>query len=404
MNKGLRIFGLILATVTILLGVFYMGIRWDYTHRPAVEKVTTMFNKGNEIIPQTDFEPFWKAWNILNEKSIFVKKITDQDKVWGSISGLASSINDPYTVFFPPEEAKSFSESVSGEFSGLGMEVGMKDKILTVIAPLKDTPAYKGGMKSGDKILKIDSISTNDLSIDKAIRLMRGEKGTKVVLTIFREGEKSTREISLIRDIIAIPTIDTKKRDDGIFVISLYNFSATSTQLFREALQEFANSGSTKLVLDLRGNPGGYLESAIDMASWFLPKDKTVVVEDDGSKNPTIYKSTGYNVFAKSNLKMVILIDSGSASASEILAGALSEHGVAKLVGIQSFGKGSVQELVQVTPETYLKVTVAKWLTPKGVSISEQGLKPDYEVKLPKDYDKTKKDTQMDKAVEILNK
>src|SRR3989344_2335438 len=218
MNKGLRIFELILATVTILLGVFYMGIRWDYTHRPAVEKVTTMFNKGNEIIPQTDFEPFWKAWNILNEKSIFVKKITDQDKVWGSISGLASSINDPYTVFFPPEEAKSFSESVSGEFSGLGMEVGMKDKILTVIAPLKDTPAYKGGMKSGDKILKIDSISTNDLSIDKAIRLMRGEKGTKVVLTIFREGEKSTREISLIRDIIAIPTIDTKKRDDGIFV------------------------------------------------------------------------------------------------------------------------------------------------------------------------------------------
>lgn len=402
MNKKLRIFGLIIAIATTLLVVFYMGARWEYSHRPSYQKVVSIFNKENEISSQTDFEPFWKAWNILNEKSIFIKKISDQDKVWGSISGLASSINDPYTAFFPPDEAKSFSESVSGEFSGLGMEVGIKDKVLTVIAPLKDTPAYKGGMKSGDKILKIDSISTNDLSIDKAVRLMRGDKGTKVVLTIFREGEKATREITLVRDTIAIPTIDTKKRDDGVFVISLYNFSATSSELFRKALQEFANSGTNKLILDLRGNPGGYLESSIDMASWFLQKGKTIVIEDDGSKNPTLYKSIGYNVFENSNLKMVILIDGGSASASEILAGALSEHGVAKLVGAQSFGKGSVQELVQVTPETYLKVTVAKWLTPKGISISEHGLTPDYIVKLPKDYDKTKKDTQMDKAVEIV--
>ncbi len=404
MNKKLKIAGLATGSIVVLLAVFWLGVHWEYTHRPAADKVATLFNKQGQVLSQTDFDPFWKAWNILNEKSIYAKKVTDQDKVWGSISGLASSLGDPYTVFFPPDEAKSFSESVSGEFGGLGMEVGIKDKVLTVISPLKDTPAYKGGMKAGDKILKIDATSTNDLTIDKAIRLMRGEKGTKVVLTIFREGESATREVTLVRDVIAIPTIDTKQLPNGVFVISLYNFSANSSDLFRDALQTFANSGSNKLILDLRGNPGGYLESAVDMASWFLPKGKLVVTEDDGTKHPNTYKSTGYDVFGEGKIKMAVLIDGGSASASEILAGALSEQGVASLVGTQSFGKGSVQELVPVTADTYIKVTVAKWFTPKGVSISEHGLTPDYVVKLPKDYDKTKVDTQMDKAVEIVLK
>ena len=282
------------------------------------------------------------------------------------------------------------------------MEVGIKDNVLTVVAPLKDTPAYRAGIKPGDKILKIDSTLTSSLNIDNAIKMMRGDKGTTVILTILHLGEQSPEEIKIVRDIINIPTLDTEARKDGIFVIKLYSFTATSADLFRNAMQQFVNSGDSKLVLDLRGDPGGYLDAAVDMASWFLPEGKTVVTEDYGpNKAPDVLRSKGYNIFTN-KLKFVILIDGGSASASEILAGAMQDNGIAKLVGAQSFGKGSVQEVVDVTPDTILKITVARWLTPNGTSISEKGLTPDYPVAITqKDVD-NKVDPQMDKAVELL--
>jgi carboxyl-terminal processing protease len=282
------------------------------------------------------------------------------------------------------------------------MEVGMKDKILTVIAPLKDTPAYKAGIKSGDKILKIDKTTTTNLSIDAAIKLIRGPKGTTVTLTILRDGMNQPQEIKIVRDTINIPTLDTEMRKDGIFVIKLYSFDANSANLFRDAMKKFVDSGTDKLLLDLRGNPGGYLDAAVDMASWFLPGNKVVVTEDyGGNKSPDVYRSKGYDIFTN-KLKFVILMDGGSASASEILAGAMQDNGRAKLVGTQSFGKGSVQEVVNITKDTILKITVAKWLTPNGTSISEKGLTPDYPVEITqKDFD-AKKDPQMDKAVQLL--
>jgi carboxyl-terminal processing protease len=241
------------------------------------------------------------------------------------------------------------------------------------------------------------------LSIDKAISLIRGEIGTTVTLTIFRDGEKDSREIKIVRDIINTPTVETKLRPDGVFVITLYSFSANSADLFRNALKEFTAAKTDKLILDLRGNPGGYLDSAVSMASRFLPSGKPVVLEDYGNnKKQKTYRSEGYNVF-DNKLKFVILIDKGSASASEILAGAMQDYGIAKLVGEQSYGKGSVQEVVNITPDTILKITIAKWLTPKGTSISLKGLTPDYKVDFTqKDVD-AKKDPQMDKAVELLN-
>jgi carboxyl-terminal processing protease len=207
----------------------------------------------------------------------------------------------------------------------------------------------------------------------------------------------------MIRDTINIPTLDTELRKDGIFSIKLYSFSANSASLFRDAIRSFAKSGSDKLLLDLRGNPGGYLDSAVDISSWFLPSGKTVVSEDYGNnKAPDVYRSRGYNLF-NDKLKFVILIDGGSASASEIVAGAMQDNKRAKLVGAQSFGKGSVQETIKVTPDTLLKITVAKWLTPNGTSISEKGLTPDYLVEpTPKDIS-DKIDPQLNKAVEILN-
>src|SRR3989344_1975761 len=322
----------------------------------------------------------------------------------GNISGLVDSLNDPYSVFFTPEEAKSFEDEIAGNFSGVGMEVGIKDKVLTVIAPLKNTPAYRANIKPGDKILKIDEVVTSCLGIEEEIKLMRGEKDTTVVLVIAREGNKEPIEIKIVRAIIEIPTLDTEFRKDSIFVIRLYSFSANSANLFRDAIKSFVESGTDKLLLDLRGNPGGYLEAAVDITSWFLPGGKVVVTEDYGSdKNPEIFRSRGYDVF-NDKLKFVVLIDGGSASASEIVAGALQDHKRAKLVGEKSFGKGSVQEAIKITPDTLLKITVAKWLTPNGNLIEQKGLTPDYLVEFTKKDLESKKDPQLEKAVELLLK
>lgn len=351
-----------------------------------------------------DLAPFWKAIGILNDRFVSTTASSsvpsDKDKVYGAIEGLTAKYGDPYTVFFPPKESTEFSEEVRGNFEGVGMEIAIKDKVLTVVAPLKNTPAERAGIKPGDQILKIDKFFTNSMSVEEAIKHIRGPRGTTVTLAIKRNG--GIEDIKVTRDVINIPTIDTKLRDDGVFVISLYNFSANSASLFRTALRKFIESGSDKLILDLRNNPGGYLESAIDMASFFLPLGKTVVIEDAGGKaKQKSEKSSGYDVFSD-KLKMVILLNEGSASASEILAGALHEHGIAKLVGEKSFGKGSVQELVEVTPETSLKVTIARWLTPKGISISQNGLAPDVKVEFTKKDLEKKRDPQMDKAVAIL--
>lgn len=391
------------ALVIVLFLITFFGGEYIGSHKKsAIAQTINIANKETGVTTDADFEPFWKVWNTINEKYPSANKVTDQERVYGAISGLMGSLNDPYSVFFSPDEAKSFEEEIAGNFTGIGMEVGLKDKILTVIAPLKDTPAYRAGIKPGDKILKIDKKVTSGLSIEDAIKLIRGEKGTTVTLTIFHEGDKEPREIKIVRDTIDIPTLDTEIRPDGIFVIKLYSFSANSADLFRNAMKKFVDSGSDKLLLDLRGNPGGYLDSAVDISSWFLPSGKVVVTEDYGNnKTPVIFRSKGYNIF-NDKLKFVILVDGGSASASEIVAGAMQDQGRAKLVGSQSYGKGSVQEAMKITPDTLLKITVAKWLTPNGTSISLKGLTPDYVVEFTKkDFD-SKTDPQMDKAVQLL--
>ncbi|MFA6386224.1 MAG: S41 family peptidase [Candidatus Paceibacterota bacterium] len=392
----------IVVSILLLGVVFGIGLYFGYSRRPDIDKVTSIINKTPTFETTADFAPFWKAWNTLKEKSIYSDKITDQERVWGAIKGLAGATGDPYTTFFNPEDNKLFKDEIKGSFSGIGAEIGMKDNVLTVIAPLKGTPAFTAGIKKGDKIIKIDNVSTNDMSVDMAINKIRGERGTTVTLNIFRTGENQTRDIKIVRDTIAIPTVDTEARPDGIFVIKFYSFSENSDNLFAGALDEFSKSGSHKLLLDLRGNPGGYLDAAVNIGSWFIDEGKVIVSEDFGSsKKAQVYRSHGPKLFTD-KLQFVVLVDGGSASASEILAGALKEQGVATLVGEKTFGKGSVQELVDITKDTSLKVTVAKWLTPNGVSISQVGIDPD--VKVPytlKDF-QALRDPQMDKAVEIL--
>ncbi len=393
------------ASSTVLLVFLFLGIGIyiGFNNSPEIDKVVNVSGKETTVKTKTDFAPFWKVWNDINEKYPNASKVSDQERVYGAISGLIGSLNDPYSVFFKPDDAKLFNADIQGNFGGVGMEVGMKNKILTVIAPLKNTPAYKANIKSGDKILKINDKVTSNMSIEKAIKLIRGDIGTTVILTIFRDGDKKPKEIKIVRATINIPTLDTILRKDGIFEIKLYSFTANSAELFRDALKKFSLAKTDKLLLDLRGNPGGYLDSAVSISSWFLKKGKTVVTEDyGGNSKAKIYRSQGYNIFSN-KLKFVILIDSGSASASEILAGAMQDYKKALLVGDKSYGKGSVQEVLKVTPNTLLKITVARWLTPNGNSISEKGLTPDYKVPFTKKDFENKKDPQLNKAVELLN-
>lgn len=395
---------LIFLVIAILGGVFTLGYYSGEKSRSALAEITDLKNKEVGKPQDADFSLFWEAWNTLNQKYAGSTTPPSNERVWGAIEGLTASYDDPYTTFFPPEEAKNFEETVSGNFGGVGMEVGIRDGALLIIAPLKNTPAYRAGVKAGDKIIKIDDTESAGLSVDKAVKLIRGEKGTTVVLTISRDGKEEPFKVSMVRDAIEIPTVDTELRPDGVFVLRLYNFSALSPGFFRQGLRQFVESGSDKLILDLRNNPGGYLEAAVDMASWFLPAGKVIVGEDFGKdRESENYRSKGYNVF-REGLGMVILINGGSASASEILAGALRDHGKAVLVGEKSFGKGSVQELVKLSDSTSLKVTVARWLTPNGTSISGNGIKPDVEIKISPEDEKKLIDTQLEKAVEILLK
>lgn len=363
-----------------------------------------LLGDGLDSTPDTsaDLTDFWKAWNALNDRFVQTHATstppTAESKIWGAIQGLAASYGDPYTVFMPPSEAKKFQDDIRGDFQGVGMEIGMKDGVLTIIAPLKGTPAERAGLRSGDMIISIDKTSTDGMSTDEAVKLIRGEKGTTVTFVILRDGESI--EIPVVRDTITVPTIETKM-EDGVFVISFYSFTANSSQLFAKAIADFRKSGSNKLIIDLRSNPGGYLESAVSISSHFLPKGAAVVTEDyKGKQENVVHRSRGIGGLPEGT-KVAVLIDQGSASASEILAGALQDAGAATLIGTRSFGKGSVQELVDINGGA-LKVTIARWLTPAGRSISDGGLTPDIEVEYTKEDREAKADPQKARAIQFL--
>lgn len=378
-----------------------------------------------------DIKTFWKVWEILDNEFVTTKHrdplSTDEDReatstastthvideelsqqekrIYGAIKGMVDAEGDPYTTFFTPSEAKTFETEIKGSFEGVGMEVGKKDGVITVITPLPGSPSEKAGIQAGDKVIKINKIITTDMTIDAAVNMIRGTKGTEVVLTIYRDGIDKPLEFKIIRDKIELPTL-TKKYDKytNIYTIKVYSFSEDIAELFKQAIEEFQTTNSKRLIIDLRGNPGGYLDAAVQIASYFVPQGKIIVSQDYGKKREQeILRSFGYNVIGQ-NTKIVILVDGGSASASEILAGALQDYKLATIVGQKTFGKGSVQEYLKVTPTTGLKVTIARWLTPLGRSISVSGLTPDVEIKNTEADLKNKIDAQYQKAVEILTK
>jgi carboxyl-terminal processing protease len=355
---------------------------------------------------KADLDEFWRVWELLEEKYVSASstdEITVEQRIEGAINGLVKSYGDPYTVFMPPSDANMFEEDISGNFGGVGMEVGLRDGVTTVIAPLPDTPATAAGIVAGDVIVEIDAKSTEGMSIDEAVQLIRGEPGTTVSLKLYREGEEQFLDKVVTRAEIMIPTVVTEVKDN-VFIISLYSFNAIAEGKMREALSEYAKSGKKKLILDLRGNPGGFLQSAVSIGSYFIPAGKTIVSENFGEGlEDEHYRSQGKTLGEFNPDNMLVLVDGGSASASEILAGALQEHGIAKLLGAQTFGKGSVQELVSLDDGSSLKVTVARWFTPNGVSISKAGLAPDIIVERTPQQVIDNVDPQLDAAIKWLN-
>lgn len=371
---------------------------------PVGSSVTVTPLGGAQAPSGVDMGKFWQAWQLLNDNFVQTHASntipSDQEKVYGAIEGLTASYGDPYTVFFPPKEADNFNAQIKGSFGGVGMELADKEGVITVVAPLKGSPAEAAGIRTGDMVVAVDATSTIGLDVDSAVSMIRGPIGTSVKITIKRAGESQPLSFTIVRQTIQVPIIKTTARSDGVFVIELYSFSENSADLFRGALREFFQSGDTKLLLDLRGNPGGYLDAAVDIASYFLPVGETVVTEDyKGKQQNIVHRSLGYNVFANKKLSMAILVDQGSASASEILSGALQQHGVAKLIGTRTFGKGSVQQLMDLGGGAEIKITVARWLTPNGTNISDGGIQPDIKADRTADDVAKGKDPQKDAAL-----
>lgn len=395
MKRKNRQDGLIrISQVVIALLIFGLGIAFSeaYSH----SKIPSDISRDNE-----HQELFWKVWNLLEERYPFDEPTSDT-KFYGAISGLAESYGDDYTSFFPPQDAQYFNETVSGEFGGIGAEITLEQGYLVVVAPLENSPAQASGLKPTDIIMKVDGDKVSGMTLNEAISRIRGEVGTTVTLSVLREGNEDLRDIEITRDIVTIPVIETEVID-GVFVIHLFNFNEKSSDEFSEAITEFKNSNSQKLLIDLRNNPGGYLEASIDIASYFVPQGKIVVTEDFGNNGMENehHRSSGHTLLKNKGYEMAVLINHGSASASEILAAALQDHDIATVLGERSFGKGSVQELIQLPQDTALKVTVAKWLTPDGNMINEEGVDPDMVIESPEEG--SSQDIQLQEAVDYLN-
>ena len=399
---------LLILLILLLGGSFYGGVKFEkFKNDSAVDQIITQIDNKDLGQPASiDFGLFWTALNKLEEKFVDQEKLQDKrNLVYGAIEGMVNSLGDPYTAFLKPEESKKFEEQINGSFGGVGIEIGIRKNLLTVIAPIKDTPAFKAGILAGDIIIKINDKDASGLTTDEAVTQIRGKKGTSVKLTIQRNGDKDPREFNLTREEIKIPTIDWKLLENNVAHIQLFTFNRNIDADFAKVAKEVLASKAEKIILDLRNNPGGILDSAVNIAGWFLDPNQTVVSEKFADKTETILKTSNNGQLKK--YPLVIIINKGSASASEILAGALRDNRGVKIVGETSFGKGSVQELVELftgNKKSTLKITIAKWFTPNGISISDNGIKPDYEIK--KDTEETEedplKDPQLEKALEII--
>ncbi|MFH1030755.1 MAG: S41 family peptidase [bacterium] len=409
MNKKQKFINIIIALLIIAVssyGGYWFGstkeiiitdglVNGTTTTRVIVKDKTPPIAIDNDI----DFSQFWDIWSLLKNEYVEKNNIEDKELFYGAIEGMVASLKDPYTVYLKPKIAKEFTDELSGEFEGIGAEVGIKHEILTIISPLPDTPAEKAGLKPGDKVYAINGEETMGMYIDVAVSKIRGKAGTDVVLKILRERQRETLDIKITRGAIKFDSVRWELRDDGVAYVKVLHFNTDTVDKFSEAVNDIVKAKPKGIILDLRGNPGGFLDAAVKMASEWV-EDGVVVTEKYSEEKKKEHDAIGRARLT--NYKTVVLINKGSASGSEIVAGALKDLGYAVLVGEKTFGKGSVQSLEEFGDGSSLKMTVAKWLTPNGNCINETGIEPDVAIELTDEDYNEDRDPQMERAVEIL--
>ncbi len=404
MNKRqiLEIIIAVIVGIALLGSGFWLGWVEGVKHPKAivVSQATNIIPPQGSSTTLADFGTFWEAWQDINNLYLRNPNVSTTAKVYGAINGLVQSLGDPYTEFFSPADNQQFQQDISGNFGGIGAELGTDAKNeIAIVAPLKGTPAEAAGLRAQDVIVGINGSSTDQMTVDGAVNIIRGTIGTKVTLSVMRTGWTKPQDFTITRANIQVPIVNLEMKGN-IAHISLEEFDQSAGQLFYNALTKAMNNNAQGIVLDLRNDPGGYLDVAVDLAGYFLKPGTLVVSEVGRSIATTTYNASGNG--ALDDFPMVILVNGGSASASEILAGALHDDRGIKLIGEKTFGKGTVQELENLSDGSSLKITVAHWVLPSGKIIDHEGIEPDYEVPLTDDNIKNKQDPQLDKAIEIL--
>lgn len=399
----------ILLTISLFIFVFGAGFK--------IGEYKTLTNTSVQgRIKNLDFNLFWQTWDQLEQKYVDKTKFDNTKMFYGAIKGMVASLGDPYTFFLTPEENKESKEDLEGKFTGIGAQLGLKNNQIIIIAPLKDSPAIKAGVKAGDVIKEVDGESTEGWTLVQAVSKIRGEKGTKVTLTLGREDEKD-RKIAIVRDEIKVESveyrleksIECEENCQQVAYVKISQFGENTNKEWDEAvdfvIQNIDQENINSMILDLRDNPGGFLESSVYIASEFLEKGKLVVKQESSVNSNKDYKSIRNGNLQ--NTKLIVLINEGSASASEILAGALRDYDKATLVGVKTFGKGSVQEALDLRKGAGLHITVAKWILPNEEWINGKGIEPDEELELDIEDGNTltrEHDNQLEKALNLLIK
>ncbi|MBU4421951.1 S41 family peptidase [Patescibacteria group bacterium] len=393
----------VLLSVVVLLVVFSSGVyagKFLFLYKNKQFELKQLVDKDAQpdfvVADTVDFKMFWDVWGKIKKEYVHAP-IDEMTMFYGAMQGMAASLGDPYTLFFPPTVAEEFKQDLAGEFNGIGAEVGIKDEQLIVVAPLADSPAEKAGLLPGDKILAIDSKDTKGIALEYAVKQIRGKDGTSVKLLISRKNLETAKEIEVVRSKIVIKSVQWRMENDLAYV-QILQFGNDTKKEFDDAVKKIILKNPEGIIIDLRNNPGGFLDAAVAMAGEWVP-DKPVVYERYSGQD------TGLTAYGKGRLKdfkTVILINKGSASASEIVSGALKDYNKAILVGEKTFGKGSVQDYTEYKDGSALKMTIALWLTPNGTSIDGEGIEPNYVVEYTEDDYKNGEDPQLSKAKELL--
>lgn len=382
MNRSITLNRRVATMIVALLLVFGGGYTLGQRH-------AVLSNTGDQV----DMSLFWDAWNLVDEN--YVEKPSTQDRIYGAISGMIAGLGDPFSMFLKPEEANQFSDDINGNFEGIGAQLEYKDSMVTVVAPLEASPAEQAGIKAGDIIVKIDDQDA-PTNLPEAVKKIRGTAGTSVKLTIFRGGE--LKDYTITRAKVDIASVSYKLQGaTGIIKINQFNAN-TATQL-DAAIAKLKTDSAKAVVIDLRNNPGGLLDEAIELTSRFIPKGVVVIQKDRNGHELEMATSSVTNHV---DIPLVVLVNKGSASASEIMAGAIQDTGRGKIVGETTYGKGSVQTIERLKDGSAVRVTVAEWLTPKKRKINKVGVKPDVEVALTEADSQADRDPQLDKALELL--